>query len=378
MEVRPRGVTAANQPQPAGQREVQPFYQGTFKDIALKLKSYHDTLGILQGLGISHDVHLPELVLVGDQSAGKSALMSSLADLNLPQSDSTCTRCPTHIRLSRSKEFSCRVSLQQDWRYQPPEYPIRSDQVTANNPFPPWVPQAHQVKEFKTIYAKEELEEVLKWAQIAILNHCQPYEMYIPGSGEVAQTMDLNSVRLEAKFSPNIVALEIRGPEMPDLSFYDLPGLFMSPAHEEDRYLVKVVENLARKFLQNDRAIVMWATPMNADPDTSKTLALVRELHAQSRTIGVMTKADLLPEGSVNQWLRILNGESHVLGEGYFITSRGPTDMAGDRQREWESDLFGGNNEKWPASFHTFQDRCGVENLKAFLVQKLGQMFSDS
>lgn len=386
MNVVPHSSPATSKPElrlpvrPELRLPVQPeaFYQGTFKDIALKLRSYHDTLGTLQQLGISHDVHLPELVLVGDQSAGKSSLMSSLADLSLPHSESTCTRCPTHIRLSRSNEFSCRVSLQQDWRLVADNGSTVASRVDERTPFPPWERQDRQVKEFKTVYEKSELEEVLQWAQIAILSHNQPHELFIPGSGDIASTSstEVALARSHAKFSPNTVALEIKGPEIPDLSFYDLPGLFQSPPHEEDRYLVNVVDNLVRRFLQNKEAIVMWAVPMNADPDTSKTLSIIRELQAQGRTIGVMTKADLLPPGNRGQWLRILNGSSHQVGEGYFITSKSPDGI--DRQQQWEHQFFDNNSERWPDEFQGFRHRCGVENLKAFLVQKLGGKFADA
>jgi GTPase SAR1 family protein len=76
----------------------------------MKLKAYSDALGEFQLLGVSHVVELPELVLVGDQSSGKSSLMSALARLNLPTSSGVSTRCPFHIRMSSSKDSHWSVS----------------------------------------------------------------------------------------------------------------------------------------------------------------------------------------------------------------------------------------------------------------------------
>ncbi|RYP74906.1 hypothetical protein DL769_003912 [Monosporascus sp. CRB-8-3] len=45
------------------------FAHPAFTGIGLKLKACNDTLGNLQQLGIQHVATLPELVLVGDQSA---------------------------------------------------------------------------------------------------------------------------------------------------------------------------------------------------------------------------------------------------------------------------------------------------------------------
>ncbi|OLN87080.1 Interferon-induced GTP-binding protein Mx [Colletotrichum chlorophyti] len=362
------------------------FFDGSFRDIGAKLKIFNDTLGELQQLGVSHDVALPQLVLVGDQSAGKSSLMSGLAGLNLPRSEGVCTRCPIHIRVSRSMardrggpEWSCRVSLQQDYSYcPPPDYDITKAHVTPQNPFPPWVKQQRVVKEFMTIYDQSDIDTVLRWAQIAILNHDQNHEFFIPGTGAIAKQMQVDEVaeRTVAKFSPNTVALEIRGPDLPDLSFYDMPGIFRNSAREEDEYLVSVVENLTREYISHPGALIIWAVPMNVDPETSSTLSIIRERGAKQRTIGVMTKADLLPDGSNARWLSMLRGESHQIGHEFFITSR-PSDKQLDEQQRWEDALFHQNgSERWPEEFHAFRDRCGVEKLKTALSEKLGKEFA--
>lgn len=362
------------------------FFDGSFRDIGAKLKVFNDTLGELQQIGVSHDVALPQLVLVGDQSAGKSSLMSGLAGLNLPRSDGVCTRCPIHIRVSRSMardrggpEWSCRVSLQQDYAFCPPgDYEITKADVTPQSPFPPWVKQPRVVKEFMTIYDQSDIDTVLRWAQIAILNHDQNHELYIPGTGAITKQrlLDEEAERTAAKFSPNTVALEIKGPDLPDLSFYDMPGIFRNSAREEDEYLVSVVENLAREYISHEGALIIWAVPMNVDPETSSTLSIIRDLRAQQRTIGVMTKADLLPQGNYAQWLSMLSGERHRIGHEFFITSR-PSDRKLDEQQQWEEAYFHDNSSVlWPEEFHPFRDRCGVEKLKTALSEKLGKEFA--
>ncbi|KAL0943013.1 dynamin family protein [Colletotrichum truncatum] len=362
------------------------FFDGSFRDIGAKVKVFNDTLGELQQLGVSHDVPLPQLVLVGDQSAGKSSLMSGLAGLNLPRSEGVCTRCPIHIRVSRSAardrggpEWSCRVSLQQDYTFRPPgDHEITKADVTAENRFPPWVKQPRVVKEFMTIYDQQDIDTVLRWAQVAILNHDQNHELYVPGHGAIAKTclLDQQAEHTAAKFSPNTVALEIKGPDLPDLSFYDMPGIFRNSAREEDEYLVSVVENLAREYISHAGALIIWAVPMNVDPETSSTLSIIRDLKAQNRTIGVMTKADLLPEGNHAQWLSMLRGERHRIGHEFFITSRPAGKDLQEQQRWEEAFLHQDASERWPEVFHPFRERCGVEKLKTALSEKLGKEFA--
>lgn len=285
------------------------------KDIGQHLKKFNDTLGSLQQLGIHHDTPLPELILVGDQSSGKSSLMSAISQIILPRSDGVCTRCPIHIRLSSDTTWRCRISLQQDYFYSPPnDLPITETDVTDTNPFPPWVKQQREVKEFKMVYDKSDpIDEIVRWAQIAILNHNQNFAHFVPKDWDARTQAEKDpeyeskrlaeaELRTEAKFSPNTVAIEVKGPGLPDLSFYDMPGVFRNAKHEEDQFLVKVVENLVRDYISHEKAIIMWAVPMNHDPETSSTFTLIRRLRAQNRAIGVMTKADLLPPGGHHQW----------------------------------------------------------------------------
>ncbi|KAI0899060.1 P-loop containing nucleoside triphosphate hydrolase protein [Annulohypoxylon nitens] len=364
----------------------QSFAHPTFTDIGLKQKACNDTLGDLQTLGVSHVAALPELVLVGDQSAGKSSLMSGLARVNLPRSAGVCTRCPLHIRLISSKidHWSCTVSLQRDYDFQPlPNRKPKTSDVTASNPFPPWVKMSHRdSKPFKTIFDPSEIEEVLRWAQVAILNHNQNFELFIPGEGAVSKQMslDLAARETDAQFSPNIVALEIKGPGLPDLSFYDLPGVFQSPEKEEDEYVVKVVEKLTLEYITREKAIIMWALPMNVDLENSTCLGIIRRAKAAPRTIGVMTKADQLPPQNIPNWLAMFRGEKQLVGQGFFATSRPPSQPLEDAAK-WEDLFFNrqvDGNSPWPIEFEEFSDRCGVEVLLKFLSGKLTEAFARS
>lgn len=360
-----------------------------FQAIGQKLREVNDTLGRLQTLGIQHVAQLPELVLVGDQSAGKSSIMSAIAGLNLPHKTGVCTRCPIHIRSSRSisSEWSCRITLQQDYAFVPGASPITQDDVTADNPFPPWVKQPRVVKDFVTIRDRvDSVERVLRWAQVAILNHNQNHEIYVPDGPPEEDEPELLAKaeeRTEAKFSPNTVALEIKGPDLPDLSFYDLPGVFVNSANDEDEYLAHVVANLTREYISHPGAIILWAVPMNNDAVTSSAFSIIRRMGAEGRCLGVMTKADLLPRGDHSQWISMLQGVGHATGLGYFITSRpGNGDL--DEQAAWEEAFFNrrarlpSHSELpvWPAEFADFDERCGVTRLKDFLSRKLAEDFA--
>ncbi|KAI0420979.1 dynamin family protein [Xylaria grammica] len=359
----------------------QSFAHPTFTDIGVKLREFNNTIGSLQQLGVSHVAELPELVLVGDQSAGKSSLMSGLARVDLPRSAGVGTRCPLHIRLinSSNAHWSCSVALQLDYNFEP-KGKIKKSDVTATNQFPPWVKKSHRdIKIFKTIFDPSEIEEVLRWAQVAILNPGNDHELYIPGDGAVAKSTDLAEATRSAaaQFSPNIISLEIKGPELPGLSFYDLPGVFLSPDQEEDEYIVKVVRNLTRHYIKREHAIIMWALPMNADPENSISLGIIREAKAAQRTIGIMTKADKLAPENEAQWLAMFRDEKQSVGHGFFATSRPPGEHL-EAAGKWEELFFSHEVGGWPTDFDDFKQRCGVDLLGEYISVQLGDAFAQS
>src|SRR5688572_17940144 len=57
------------------------------------------------------NVKLPQIVVVGDQSAGKSSVLEALTGTPFPREAGACTRFATEIRLRRSKETRLRVSI---------------------------------------------------------------------------------------------------------------------------------------------------------------------------------------------------------------------------------------------------------------------------
>ncbi|CAF4524448.1 unnamed protein product, partial [Didymodactylos carnosus] len=51
-------------------------------------------------------IKLPEIVVVGDQSVGKSSVLEALSGVQLPRASNICTRCPLELRLKRLQDTS--------------------------------------------------------------------------------------------------------------------------------------------------------------------------------------------------------------------------------------------------------------------------------
>lgn len=289
--------------------------------------------------------------------------------------------------MSSSKDltWSCTVSLQKEYEYCPPaNRPVRRADVTKRNPFPPWVRKTlAETIIFKTIYEHDSvgIDEILCWAQVATLNPSQNPAQFVPGEGSYAKETTLETAKLstEARFSPNVVSLEMRGPCFPDLSFFDLPGIFAVPELKDDDYLVDVVENLTRKYVSSKGAIIMLALPMDQDMDNSRTLGVVRELNAENRTIGVLTKADRPNFNEIDKidyWLAVLEEKKQRVKEGGFFMTSLPPEQELDNLMIWEDLFFRAEGKNWPREFDHYAHRCGVDQLRPFIMQELGHAFA--
>jgi hypothetical protein len=207
-------------------------------------KVFINAIDELRQYDIEHVVKLPKIIVVGDQSAGKSSMMSALTGTHIPRKNGTCTRCPANIVTSAAETWSCTISLWQKYEYVPPRQPVKPRDVTKKNPFYPWVERDLRTLQFKVLTDKAELEEAMKWAQIALLNHNHNYKSFIPGAGQRWEERDDST---EAEFSPNVVVVSISGPDLTSLSFFDLPGIIANSAKAEQDYLIQAFENLAVK-----------------------------------------------------------------------------------------------------------------------------------
>ena len=65
------------------------------------VRPFIDIIDELRSLGLDEDVSLPAVVVVGDQSAGKSSVLEAISRVELPRGTDIVTRCPLELRLKK-------------------------------------------------------------------------------------------------------------------------------------------------------------------------------------------------------------------------------------------------------------------------------------
>lgn len=180
------------------------------------------------------------------------------------------------------------------------------------------------------------------------------------------------------KFSPNVVRLEISGPDLPNLSFYDLPGVINVSDVPEESYLVDLVKNLVKQYIKADNCINILALPMTDDPANSSASRLIRDEAAEIRTVGVLTKPDRVQEAeSLDQWIQILAGQRFELGHGYHIVKNNPDPNVNHATARAQEKEFFTRNTPWSTDLKEYNDRFGTLQLQTFLSQILTAQIKD-
>ncbi|KAF8997232.1 P-loop containing nucleoside triphosphate hydrolase protein [Hymenopellis radicata] len=326
-------------------------------DYAQRSREMINLVKDLRALGADAEVDLPRIAVIGNQSAGKSSLVEAIADIKVPRAAGTCTRCPMEFRLSYSESA---------WRSQ---ISLRFEKSKTGNRLPNVLEQ----KFGPTIYSKNELEDMLRRAQMAVLNPSTSATQF-----EAADFKDKSMLENELSFSPNVVCVDVSGPDVPDLSFIDLPGLVSN----EERDVIDLVRNLILDHITGNALILLTIT-MRDDIQNQSAALLAKEVDPQGlRTVGVLTKPDTLQSGEESGWLDILHGRKHRLHHGYFVTKQpGPQELLEDlghaEARKREASYFA-STLPWRNALQTIKSRVGVPHLTSHLSKLLTERISEA
>lgn len=84
-----------------------------------------------------------------------------------------------------------------------------------------------------------------------------------------------------------------------NLTLIDLPGLTKVPVGDQPPDIENQIRDMILTFISRETCLILAVTPANVDLATSDALKLAREVDPQGlRTIGVLTKLDLMDEGT--------------------------------------------------------------------------------
>jgi hypothetical protein len=246
--------------------------------LGVHVKDIITTINRLEGLGLQRlKIPLPKIIVLGEQSTGKSSVIEAISEIKTPRSAGTCTRCPLFIKLESPTDptagWNARVTLRRTFTYD------GKKGRGSDRRFPGWIQlQEPNTVEFMSSDDPNELEYIIVRAQRAVtspLYDCQEFT-----KPDIDHLKGVHS----CTFSPNVVCISISHPGLPALSFYDLPGIIGQSETPED---VTFVKNLVVDYVKDPEALILVTCSMENDIANSTAGGIARSLKATDRCIGI-------------------------------------------------------------------------------------------
>uniref|UniRef100_UPI00398F81A1 dynamin-2 n=1 Tax=Pristiophorus japonicus TaxID=55135 RepID=UPI00398F81A1 len=263
-------------------------------------------------IGQSCNLDLPQIAVVGGQSAGKSSVLENFVGRDfLPRGSGIVTRRPLVLQLINAKtehaEFlHCKGKKFTDFDEVRQEIEAETDRVTGNN-------------------------------------------------------KGISSIPIN---------LRVHSPHVLNLTLIDLPGITKVPVGDQPADIEYQIKEMIMQFISRDNCLILAVTPANSDLANSDALKIAKEVDPQGlRIIGVITKLDLMDEGTDAR--DILENRLLPLRRGYIgVVNRSQKDIDGKKDIRAalaaERKFFLSH-----PSYRHMADRMGTPHLQKMLNQQL-------
>ncbi|XP_075889256.1 dynamin-2 isoform X2 [Nelusetta ayraudi] len=224
-------------------------------------------------IGQSCNLDLPQIAVVGGQSAGKSSVLENFVGRDfLPRGSGIVTRRPLILQLVNNKaeyaEFlHCKGKKFVDFDEVRSEIEAETDRITGSN-------------------------------------------------------KGISSVPINLRvFSPHVL----------NLTLIDLPGMTKVAVGDQPQDIEHQIRDMLMQFITKESCLILAVTPANTDLANSDALKIAKEVDPQGvRTIGVITKLDLMDEGTDAK--DILENKLLPLRRGYIgVVNRSQKDIDGKK-----------------------------------------------
>ncbi|KAJ5251291.1 hypothetical protein N7489_001701 [Penicillium chrysogenum] len=242
---------------------------------------------VFSTVGVQNPIDLPQIAVVGSQSSGKSSVLENIVGRDfLPRGSGIVTRRPLILQLINK------------------------------------TPATNGETKLETTDSESNVNEYGEF-------------LHLPGE----KFFDFNKIRDEivretetkvgknAGISPSPINLRIYSPNVLTLTLVDLPGLTKVPVGDQPKDIERQIRDMVLKYISKPNAIILAVTSANQDLANSDGLKLAREVDPEGqRTIGVLSKVDLMDEGT--DVVDILAGRIIPLRLGYVpVVNRGQRDI---------------------------------------------------
>ncbi|KAM3229660.1 hypothetical protein ACQJBY_060468 [Aegilops geniculata] len=242
-----------------------------------------DAVDRLRHLKVTQEgIQLPTIVVVGDQSSGKSSVLESLAGISLPRGQGICTRVPLVMRLH--------------------------DDPSADSP---------------VLQLEYSNGRVVTTTEANVADAINAATAEIAGSGK--------------GISDAPITLVVRKRGVPDLTLVDLPGITRVPVKGQPDDIYDQIAKIIKDYISPKESIILNVLSATVDFPTCESIRMLQQVdRTGERTLAVVTKVDKSPEGLLEK----VTMDDVNIGLGYVCVRNRIGDETYDQARVEEEKLF--------------------------------------
>ncbi|KAK1877938.1 Dynamin-2 [Dissostichus eleginoides] len=176
------------------------------------------------------------------------------------------------------------------------------------------------------------LQLVNNTAEYAEFLHCKAKKFV--DFDEVRSEIEAETERITGAnkgISPIPINLRVYSPNVLNLTLIDLPGMTKVAVGDQPVDIEHQIRDMLLQFITKESCLILAVTPANTDLANSDALKIAKEVDPQGlRTIGVITKLDLMDEGTDAK--DILENKLLPLRRGYIgVVNRSQKDIDGKK-----------------------------------------------
>ncbi|NWX87879.1 MX protein, partial [Nothoprocta pentlandii] len=245
-----------------------------YKQYEQKIRPCIDLIDSLRALGIEKDIALPVIAVIGDQSSGKSSVLEALSGIALPRGNGIVTRCPLELKLKKAPDT-------QKWKGKISYRRVREE---LENP--------------------SDVEKAIRRAQDVVAG-------------------------TKGAISRELISLEVWSSTVPDLTLIDLPGIARVAVGDQPKDIGDQIKNLLKNIISSKETLILVVVACNVDIATTEALKMAHMVDPEGeRTLGILTKPDLVDKGTEESIVNIVRNRTIPLKKGYMIVKcRGQQDI---------------------------------------------------
>jgi hypothetical protein len=289
----------------------------------------------LQSLDIAKDLGLPQIIVCGLQSSGKSSVLEAITEIPFPRSEGTCTRFVTKVTLRPDEDTFVQVAIEK-------KEPLQSQY--SDSDFLP-------ITDLENL--SDELQAQFDRAADAILGN-----------------------QRELMFSKNILSITICGPDRPILQILDLPGLITYDTSDKktNKKNIGLVEDIVVTEMKKPNSTILAVLSAEHELELQGILTVCEEHDPDGeRTVGIITKPDEVRDEKVDKWMAVAQGlkdEINTNRRWHVLRNRSREDMRRNtsiEERNAVEEAFF-RREPW---VHLGADNLGIVTLRTRLSKIL-------